>query len=157
MECVEFSNTYNNIKDHLVHKREMKFLDGSCEVDASRNHAMIKTLVAQNQNYLDAHGFVYDFWLVEFMAQSVAVLFDIKSEAEKCEVGYLVCIDKVSFLSKNKVSVGDELIIKVKMDYDVYPFGVYRTSLELNNKVICEAKMKFMIDKEGVVKSKMYS
>ena len=146
-----------NPRSYLPHKKEMCFINAPVSINQQRNKAWTTCKIENNSVYLRDDSCLDNYWLVEFMAQTVAVLYKINSDNEEKEFGFLLSIDKLNFISNPKILLGSEIKVKVHLEFNLFPFGLYNTFIYYNNSLICEAKMKFVIDEKGKLLSKMYS
>lgn len=149
MVNIDMSQEYiiKDVRSHLLHKSKMCFLNDEVVIYPSSKTAIAKCRIQENGVYLNQENLVEEYWLVEFMAQTVAVLY--RSSRKKNEMGYLLSIDHLTYFSNPEIRAGNNITLQAKLTVDMFPFGVYEASTYFNDQHICHAKMKFVTDPKG--------
>ena len=131
----------------IPHRSLMKTIDELISFEAGGGE--VKLIVDPQKPYFENAKFE-SLFSIELMAQSVAAVYGYSVRSQKKpRIGYLISIDSYEMLSFEEVNAGDELRIKVKLELNAEPIGVYQVECSHRGRPFSKAQMKvFLTDRK---------
>ncbi|MBF0442839.1 MAG: hypothetical protein HQK54_13115 [Oligoflexales bacterium] len=151
-----YQGDFPPIESCIPHKRTMLLLDRINAFHPERNHCMVSSRIRESAPYWDKSNNCFVLhWLVEMMAQSVAVNYflQVGNSQDKPKNGFLISISKFSVVNPDKrIHHGDLMIFHSTLTNEFFPFGeFYCETASEDNELLASATMKFLIDSEEIM------
>ncbi len=140
---------FPDIASIIPHSGAMRLVDEIIAMDDIGN-GEVRTRLKKSAPYF-RDGVWVPLWSVEIMAQSVAAVAGWHTQRQgKPRIGYLIAIDQWEEAPDRDKAVcvqpGDTAMVRVTLDCDLNPVGVYKTSIRINDRPVASALMKFIIE-----------
>lgn len=136
-----------NLDDILPHRRRMRLVGGLETADDEG--ALVRVPVAAGSPFLDAEGFVKPSWYVEIVAQAVACYCGwswLSRPDRPGTFGYVVAVDDCCVSADARPPVGDDLIVRVKKEFEMPPAGVFEGRVFWAGQELGRARLKTFVE-----------
>jgi hypothetical protein len=136
----------NEIKSIIPHRYPFLLIDKVLDFESGK-FAIAQKMVSSNEEFFKGHFPNYPVMpgvlILEGMAQTGAVAI-LSLEENKGKIALFAGADKVRF--KRQVKPGDVITFECELLEQKGVFGIGKAKASVNDKVVCQAELKFVIN-----------
>jgi len=149
--CIAWKKTMNvrklKIEELIPHRDSMLLIEEICDI--TETSATTETCLHENLLFVNS-GILEPYSLIEFMAQTVAIMFGYRNIASGGEVqkGLLVGVDNVVF-SERQACVGETICIHIHEIAAISGFGTYNGCVRIGDNELCTGILKVLVDRRS--------